>query len=230
MEEGREVTFSNIEKGISTGQQARAVPPMRSVVNWALLGLIIERPSYAYELARRFERTYDGAITISSPSHIYTALGTLRERGFVEEVPLEGRGARSKHRYRASGLGFEEHARWLIGSVDGDRCHQRVLIVQLGALARYPERAMAVLDEYEQACLAEMAAMPVAGEEEQGPGVIRLVARLAREETQLRVSAKLAWVQYVRDEFTRLAQEPVVRAPARRQALPQRATRARRAA
>jgi DNA-binding PadR family transcriptional regulator len=227
MEEGRDVA---IEKGRSTGQQAPAGPPMRSVVNWALLGLIIERPSYAYELARRFERTYDGAIALSSVSHVYTALGTLRERGFVEEVPLEGRGTRSKHRYRASGRGFEEHARWLIGSVGEDRCHQQVLIVQLGALARYPERAIAVLDSYEQACLAEMAAAPVAGEEEQGPGVIRLVARLAREETQLRVSAKLAWVQYVRQEFMRLAQEPVVRAPARRQALPERATRARRAA
>jgi len=203
---------------------------MRSVVNWALLGLIIERPSYAYELARRFERTYDGAIALSSVSHIYTALATLREREFIEDVPLEGRGTRSKRRYRASGRGFEEHARWLIGSVGEDHCHQRILIVQLGALARYPERAIAVLDSYEQACVAEMSGAPVAGEEEQGPGVIRLVARLAREETQLRVSAKLAWVQYVRDEFTRLAQEPVVRAPARRQALPQRATRARRAA
>ncbi len=226
MEEGREVVM---KEGRSTNQQAPAGPPMRSVVNWGLLGLIIERPSYAYELARRFERTYDGAIALSSVSHVYTALGTLRERGFVEEVPLEGRGTRSKHRYRASGRGFEEHARWLIGSVGEDRCHQRVLIVQLGALARYPERAIAVLDEYEQACLAEMAAAPVAGEEEQGPGVIRLVARLAREETQLRVSAKLAWVQYVRQEFMRLAEKPV-RARARRQALPQRATRARRAA
>ena len=33
---------------------------MQSPVNWALLGLVIERPSYAYELAQRFERTYDG--------------------------------------------------------------------------------------------------------------------------------------------------------------------------
>ncbi|HVA20142.1 MAG TPA: PadR family transcriptional regulator [Solirubrobacteraceae bacterium] len=226
MEEGRNVVTG---KGMGKGQ-APAGPPMRSVVNWALLGLIIERPSYAYELARRFERTYDGVIALSSVSHAYTALGCLRERGFIEDVPLEGRGARSKHRYRASDRGFEEHARWLIGSVGEDRCHQRVLIVQLGALARYPERAIAVLDSYEQACLAEMAAAPAAGKEEQGPGVIRLVARLAREETQLRVSAKLAWVQFVRQEFMRLAEEEPVRVPARRQALPGRATRARRAA
>jgi DNA-binding PadR family transcriptional regulator len=225
MEEGRDVTMGERR---STGQQVPVQPPMRSVVSWALLGLVIERPSYAYELARRFERTYDGAIALSSVSHIYTALATLRERGFIEDVPLEGRGTRSKRRYRASGRGFEEHARWLIGSVGEDRCHQRILIVQLGALARYPERAIAVLDSYEQACLAEMAPAPAAAEE-QGPGVIRLVARLAREETQLRVAAKLAWVQYVRQEFMRLAEEPV-RAPARRQALPERATRARRAA
>ena len=46
---------------------------MHSPVNWALLGLIIERPSYAFELATRFKRNYEGAIAISSPSHIYTA-------------------------------------------------------------------------------------------------------------------------------------------------------------
>ena len=35
----------------------------------------------------RFERTYDGALALSSVSHIYTALATLRERGLVEELP-----------------------------------------------------------------------------------------------------------------------------------------------
>ena len=42
--------------------------PMRSPVNWALLGLIIERPSYAYNLAQRFERRYgDTLIRIYGP-------------------------------------------------------------------------------------------------------------------------------------------------------------------
>ena len=35
---------------------------MQSPVNWALLGLVIERPSYAYELAKRFERTYGSVL------------------------------------------------------------------------------------------------------------------------------------------------------------------------
>ncbi len=65
-------------------------PPMHSAVNWALLGLVIERPSYAYELARRFERAYEGALSISSVSHVYTALAALRARSLVEESPGPG--------------------------------------------------------------------------------------------------------------------------------------------
>lgn len=180
-------------------------PPMHSSVNWALLGLIIERPSYAYELARRFERTYDGAIALSSVSHVYTALANLRERGLVEEIRNPGPEPRSKRRFQASKLGEDEHARWLIGQVAEDRKRQRVLSVQLGALAQDPRRAMAVLDEYEQACLAEIAAAPAGGREEHGPGVTRLVARLAGEETRLSVAAKLKWAQYARAQLMALA-------------------------
>jgi len=187
---------------------AAQTSPMQSSVNWALLGLIIERPSYAYELARRFERTYDGALALSSVSHVYTALANLRERGLVEEVRGEGPEPRSKRRYRASKLGESEHARWLIGGVAEDRKRQRVLSVQLGALAQDPKRAMAVLDDYEQACLAEIAAAPAGGAEEQGPGVTRLVARLAGEETRLSVAAKLKWAQYARAQLAALAARP----------------------
>jgi DNA-binding PadR family transcriptional regulator len=177
---------------------------MHSSVNWGLLGLIIERPSYAYELANRFERTYDGAIALSSVSHVYTALGNLRARGLVEEVSGPGPEARSKRHYRASELGEEEHARWLIGQVAEERRRQRVLSVQLGALAHEPARALAVLDDYEQACLAEIAGAPAGGAEEQGAGVTRLVARLAGEETRLSVAAKLKWAQYARAQLAAL--------------------------
>lgn len=178
--------------------------PMHSAVNWGLLGLIIERPSYAYELARRFERAYDGAIALSSVSHVYTALSNLRERGLVEEIRGGGPEPRSKRRYRASDLGEAEHARWLIAQVAEERKRQRVLSVQLGALAHDPQRAIAILDDYEQACLAEIAATPAGGAEQQGPGVTRLVARLAGEETRLSVAAKLKWAQYARAQLLAL--------------------------
>lgn len=182
----------------SSREQVQA--PMHSSVNWALLGLVIERPSYAYELACRFERTYEGALALSSVSHVYTALGTLRDRGLVEEVLDGQRTQRSKRRYRATPHGLSEHAEWLVGQVVEERRRQRVLVTQLGALARTPERAMEVLDEYERACLAEAAAASAPGSDE-GPGTTHLVARLIGEETRLAIAAKLRWTQYARAQL-----------------------------
>jgi DNA-binding PadR family transcriptional regulator len=176
---------------------------MHSSVNWALLGLVIERPSYAYELARRFERTYDGAIALSSVSHVYTALATLRERCLVEEVAHAEGQQRSRRRYRATEQGLAEHAQWVIGQVSEERRRQRVLIAQLGVLAHAPEQALAALDAYEQACVAEMADTPAAGCDE-GPGTTRLVARLIGEETRLTLAAHLRWAQYARAQLNAL--------------------------
>jgi DNA-binding PadR family transcriptional regulator len=178
---------------------------MHSPVNWALLGLIIERPSYAFELATRFKRTYDGAIAISSPSHIYTALGTLRERGLVEE--LDDSTTKQRRRVQATPQGVAEHAEWMTGQVAEERRRQRVLMAQLGALAHNPERALGALEAYEQACIAEMAAAPAPGSDE-GPGVVPLVARLAAEETRLSIAARLRWVQYARAQLSAMAARP----------------------
>ncbi len=57
---------------------------MRSLVSWSLLGLVIERPSYGYELVQRFERTYGDVLELSSPSQIYTALDALQRRSLIE--------------------------------------------------------------------------------------------------------------------------------------------------
>jgi DNA-binding PadR family transcriptional regulator len=170
---------------------------MHSPVNWALLGLIVERPSYAYELAQRFERSYDGALSLSSASHIYTALASLRERGLIEEAPGHHASSRWRRPYQPTALGYAEHAQWVTGQLAEERRRQRILMVQIGALAQTPARAIEVLDAYEQECVAEIAAAPRAGSEE-GPGTTGLVARLASEETRLALAAKLRWAHYAR--------------------------------
>jgi DNA-binding PadR family transcriptional regulator len=75
---------------------------MHSPVCWALLGLVIERPSHAYELAQRFDRTYEGVLALSSVSHAYKALATLESRSLIEEVPGTRAGRLPKPRYRAT--------------------------------------------------------------------------------------------------------------------------------
>jgi DNA-binding PadR family transcriptional regulator len=180
--------------------------PMQSLVNWALLGLIIERPSYAYELARRFERTYDGVLSLSSISHVYTALGSLRERELAEEIPGTRSGRQPKPHYRATELGVAQYRNWLIRQIEEERRRQRLSVVQLAALGRHPQEALEVIARYEDACLEEARDTPLAAQfSEEGEAGTGLVARLVAEGDRLAVGAKLAWVEYARHEFKALA-------------------------
>jgi len=179
---------------------------MRSIVNWALLGLVIDRSSYAYELAQRSERTYGDALALSSVSHVYTAIGTLRDRGLIEELPGTREGRQPKPHYRATESGVAEYREWLGGQICEDRQRQRLFIQQLAALSRHPEAALEILDRYEQACLEEACLTPIAaagkdGRERAG----ELVDRLMGEEGRLAVGPKLEWAQYARQQFQALA-------------------------
>ncbi len=176
---------------------------MRSLVNWALLGLVIDRPSYAYELAQRFERTYGDALSLSSISHVYTALSTLKERELIEELPGSREGRQPKPHYRASEQGIADYQQWLTGQIDEDRQRQRLFVLALGALAHHPQAALEIISSYEQACLneARQGSLPASGGEasERAP---ELVAQLINEESRLTIGAKLAWAHYAREALS----------------------------
>ena len=166
---------------------------MHSPVNWALLGLVIERPSYAYELAQRFERTYQDALSLSSVSHVYTALTTLKSRGLIEEVPGKRAGRQPKPGYRATAKGLEDYRAWLLDQLPEERRRQRLFVLQLAALTRNPQAALEIVADYERACLKEVAKTPLArkdGAAADGNG--DLIARLVSEEHRLAMGAKLA--------------------------------------
>ncbi|HEV3047039.1 MAG TPA: helix-turn-helix transcriptional regulator [Solirubrobacteraceae bacterium] len=175
---------------------------MQSQVNWALLGLVIERPSYAYELAKRFERTFDGVLALSSVSHVYTALAALRERALIVELPGTRKGRQPKPHYRATAAGVEGYRQWLVGQVGEDLRRSDLFVLAFSAFTHTPRAALEILDRYEQACLAAVQSTPLKPPE--GPclgGAPELAARLAGEETRLALGAKLAWVIYARSEL-----------------------------
>jgi DNA-binding PadR family transcriptional regulator len=180
---------------------------MKSPVNWALLGLIIERESYAYELAQRFESTYGDALPLSSTSHIYTALSVLENRLLVEPVPGTRAGRQPKPSYRATAQGIEGYADWLVGYVRDDRRRQVLFVLGLSALAGNPDWVAEILERYEQAWLAQengTTFVQMNGVSESPNG--ELVARLLSEENELTVAAKPSWVRHVRQAFADLPQ------------------------
>ncbi len=174
---------------------------MRSPISWALLGLVIQRPSYGYEFLQRFERTYGDAIALSSVSQVYTALDTLTRRGFVEEIEGERISAATrqpKPHYRATEEGVRSYQQWLIAHIQDERRRSRLFARQLAMLA--PAHALAVIERCEHACLGDAAGSrrPVSVD---GEGVSDLAASLVGEEERLAAGARLAWIEYARRQL-----------------------------
>jgi DNA-binding PadR family transcriptional regulator len=181
---------------------------MRSPVSWALLGLVIERPSYGYELVQRFERTYGDALELSSPSQIYTALDTLARRSLIEELSADavasGVVRQPKPHYRATAEGVRGYQESLIAQVHEERRRSRLFARQLAVLA--PQAALAVIERYEQACLEEAKRTPIAAADDPSVGgAPGLAARLVCEKDRLAFGARLSWIEYARREFKALA-------------------------
>src|ERR1700744_4492199 len=124
---------------------------MRSTVNWALLGLIIERESYAFELAQRFQTIYGNTLRLSSTSHIYTALGVLQRRELIEQAPGVRAGRQPKPSYRATAHGIESYGDWLVSYVEEDRRKQALFLLGLSALAANPAWLKEILERCDQA-------------------------------------------------------------------------------
>ncbi|HEY1688975.1 MAG TPA: helix-turn-helix transcriptional regulator [Solirubrobacteraceae bacterium] len=174
---------------------------MRSPINWALLGLLIKRPSYGYELVQRFERTYEGSLELSSRSQIYAALDRLARRGMIEHVEHDEaqRGLdplrQPKLRYRVTDAGVHSYEHWLIDEMNGDPGRSRLITQQFAALA--PAHALRVLERCEQMCLETIGRSTERGDDRDEA----LAERLAGEEERLRAGAMLEWIEYARSEL-----------------------------
>jgi DNA-binding PadR family transcriptional regulator len=185
---------------------------MRSPISWALLGLVIQRPSYGYELVQRFERTYEDALELSSPSQIYAALNALESRCLIERMaPQEEDVSRQpKPHYRATAEGVHDYRDWLVAQLNEERRRSRLFARQVAMLASCD--ALVVIERCEQACLREASDIRPAGTDEahtDEPG--HLAARLVGEEERLAVGARLAWVEYARRQFATPATRPSAR-------------------
>jgi DNA-binding PadR family transcriptional regulator len=180
----------------------KSTTAMRSPVNWALLGLVIERPSYGYELVKRFQREYEDVLPLSSESHVYTALKALERRELIEEVPGKGGGRQPKPCYRATTAGIRDYQARLIAQIHEDRARSRLFVRQLAILTNEPDAALRVLEHFEQACLQEARDTRICTD---STAVVPAFAeRLMAEESRLAMEAKLPWVEYARERFERL--------------------------
>lgn len=172
---------------------------MRSPVNWAVLGLLIERAGYGYDLFQRFERTYAEDLRLSTPSQIYGALRALESRGLIEQLTPDDAsteaGRQPKPRYRATGQGKSDYQHWLIAHVTEKRQPSRLFARQLAVLG--PSAALVVLERYEEALLAERGT----GHGARSLYGSTLAHRLVEEGKRLEAGEALKWIEYARREL-----------------------------
>jgi DNA-binding PadR family transcriptional regulator len=187
-----------------------AVGAMRSTLAWALLGLVIERPSYGYELMQRFRRVYGDTLALSGHGRIYTAIETLRVHSLIEELdedPAKSRLTRHpRPRYRATPEGVGAYQEWLLAQATEERQRERILVQQLAMLE--PQTALEVIDGYKRACLEETAQLRAGAEASAEPATTaaEVAERLADEHDRLAFEARLTWIEYARQEFSDLSE------------------------
>ena len=192
---------------------------MKSAVNWAVLGLVIERPSYGYELFQRLERRYGGVLE-PPISQIYAALNALERSELIEPVPaaelaaVEAQEAsrpsakrQPKVHYRATEGGMCAFREWVAEQMRDDPQHVELLRRIAGAAAAGYDRIgvmRELVDAYERACVAEASSLPLApARTGTSPAVAagELVERLVLAARRGLLDAHFAWIDDARKEI-----------------------------
>jgi DNA-binding PadR family transcriptional regulator len=191
---------------------------MRSAVNWAVLGLVIERPSYGYELFQRLERRYGGVLD-PPISQIYAALNALERAELIEPLPEEERALvvedglrpaarrQPKVHYRATASGARAFRDWVAEQIRDDPRHVELLRRIAGTAAAGIDRAgtmRALVDAYERACVEEASMLPLPPAREAATPAAaggELVERLVLAARRGLLDAHFAWIAYARKEI-----------------------------
>jgi DNA-binding PadR family transcriptional regulator len=179
---------------------------LHAAVNWAVLGLVIEKPSYGYEIGQRFVGRFDGFVP-ASLSNIYTTLDRLVRLGLVEPTHTEAAtpsGRQHKLHYRATSEGARAYRVWLARRLREVDHRSELLLRLLSVCMRGVPALDEVLQRYEHECLQEQGDLGQtshrveSGDPELMPA---LLARMIDAERRQMLAAQIAWVRATREEL-----------------------------
>jgi DNA-binding PadR family transcriptional regulator len=195
-------------------REAAGLRPITSQFYWALLGLVIKRPGYGYELARRFEREFGDWLSLRTDSHIYAGLKELKERKLIEPAMVRGSassrsGSAPRPGYRSTEQGRISYRRWLLERLETSHRDWMLVARLLGILTSEPEAALEVIEHYRQTLLAQApraeTRLAAQRREQEGDEATRLVWRLIDEQGRSETGRMLDWTDFAQREFEALA-------------------------
>lgn len=187
---------------------------MRAGTKYAVLSLLLERPSYGYEVLLRFRRAFDAGQWAVTPQGLYAALDRLEREGLIEPVDERARAARRRQPrtpYRVTASGAEALRRFLATPMGPDPSRAEFLVRLQSAASRDSETLLAMLEVYEHACLEELGRLAATPSPRRGgtaPQLGTLVERLALEDRRLTLQARLSWIDFARQQIRGAADPP----------------------
>jgi DNA-binding PadR family transcriptional regulator len=169
----------------------------------ALLGLLLNRPSYSYELADRLQARLGPAWGINS-GQLSQTIRRLEQDGLIEPVDGPAEGRDDRHVFAITELGAEEFERWFGDSEYRARLTRRPLLVKI-ALAG-PERlkdALKQIDDYERDCAEQLKQLATQREEVPVEGLpVRadhVLLRLGLSADVFQLEGELRWARHAHE-------------------------------
>lgn len=182
----------------------------------ALLGLLLDRPAYPYELANRLQERLGPAWRINS-GQISQTIKAMEQEGLIE--PVDGASADTRDRRRVVAItesGGKEFERWFAEIAHEVRLSRTPLLIKL-TLAGGPERlkdALEQIDAYELDRVGELSELMRLKEESQlGGRQVRadhVLFRLNLNASIIQVEGELKFARHARETVCSLLAQDAV--------------------
>lgn len=171
---------------------------------YAILGLVIERPGYGYQLAQRLEERFGSSAF--APSGVYSALDQLSRDEFVraagEMGPGPARRAAPRMIYEATDEGVDHFEAWILGASPTppvrDELHMKIALCRPANLPRLID----LVNGQELACAGRLSDLRQSfGRERVGDcqDWSRLVRVLAKDAEVALWEARIDWLRSARE-------------------------------
>jgi DNA-binding PadR family transcriptional regulator len=181
----------------------------------AVLGLLVERPGYAYDLARRFEETVGPAFKVHYGA-IYQALDALERDALVSGAlrdtqagadtdadPVDERRRRAGPHmvYETTEAGVHAYEAWIRAPARVEPLRGELALKVALSQPGHGPTLLALINDYEVACLERLREHSSAAEQAGGDGSAtwRLSSSaIARERATRLLNAEIEWVRDLR--------------------------------
>jgi DNA-binding PadR family transcriptional regulator len=185
---------------------------MKTSPRHVLLGLLLDRPGYPYQLADRMQKRLGPSWRVDS-GQFYRAVKGLERDGLIERIRSESIRSRRRHIFAITERGVEEFDHWFEETPDAVSSSARQLLVKItfAGPGRLPQ-AMTKVEDYRCNCaklLDEITAMRDAlpGTEQEPPRDEDALHRLSLSADVFALEAELRWVQDAQQLLTRFAEQ-----------------------